>query len=141
MRRLTASFIVAALALTGLVPSASVQASPSTSISRAHEALAFAPVVVVWVSEAQPAVGHHLTIFGRFVNNDQPIRGAQLAVTISLNQQVIKKIRGDKTGAKGVARARFTVPATASAKTLLIAATFTYKNQTYRGLDTVKVTG
>jgi hypothetical protein len=94
-----------------------------------RSAAAFAPVVVEWFSKAAPRPGESVTLFVRYLNNNKPIQGAQLKATVKRDSTVLLKLEGNTTSAKGLARAKFRVPAHTAGQTLLVPVTMTYQGQ------------
>jgi hypothetical protein len=100
---------------------------------------AFAPVVIEWFSVVSPRAGSHDTVYARFVNNNQPVRGASLTAVVSLGSRTLAKVHGTKTGAKGVAHARISIPASAAGKSLIVTTVLKYNKQSYQGKNLLKV--
>jgi|SRR5947209_14555396 len=139
MRLLAIAASITGLGVAGLLPVQGAAASGLPASPPQSRAASFAPVVIEWFSVVQPRSGQSLTVFSRFVNNNKPIPGAQMAATLTVGTQALGNVRGNATNAKGVARATFTVPQAASGKTLRVSVTLTYKKHTYKGVDTVEV--
>jgi hypothetical protein len=132
-RALTIWLMLGIIAAAVLCPQASAAGSPP------RPPAAFAPSIVEWFSAINPRPGKHMFVYARFVNNNKPVPGARLTVTLRLGAHSLGTVHGTMTGRKGIARAAFTVPASAGGKSLRVVTTLSYKGQKYQGRNDLKV--